>query len=120
MQFRRWFNPDHPQTLQGATGLFYLNALIYLVDLLGGGAVALVISIFGFLASAYSGLALANDSKRGYQGAIGVAAVLTAATIVALVTGGGVGVLINLVFDVALLALLVHPQSRDYASTFFE
>ena len=119
METRRWTNPSQPQTLQIAVFLLYANAVLGL--LLGNvlnvwGALIGVLSLAGFAAG---GFGIANEKKWGYQLAVAVACA-EALTIVYLIFDGRVGgATISLMFSVALVALLLHPQSRDYQRIWF-
>ena len=122
METKRWFNPSQPQTLQIAVWLLYFNAVgglllgsIYLSlgPLFGLGA------LVGCAAAAFG---IANEKRWGYL--LGVAmAVLQVLLIVGLVGPTGIfqGVaLISFLFAVALVALLLHPMSRDYQRIWFK
>jgi len=120
METRRWTNPTQPQTLQIAVFLLYANAVFGL--LLGN-----VLSIWGQLIGlaalvgfAAGGFGIANERRWGYKLALGVAAAecLTLLRIIFDFDGGG-SFFISLMFSVALVALLLHPQSRDYQKIWF-
>jgi len=121
METRRWTNPSQPQTLQIAVFLLYANAVLSL--LLGN-----ILFAYGFLigfgsvvAFGAGGFGIANERKWGYTLAVAVS-ILSVVALVALVglldvlRGGAV---ITLMFDIALVALLLHPQSRDYQRIWF-
>ncbi len=112
---RKWFGTDQPQTLQIAVALLYWNALLSLIfGLLAGGfgRTALVLVV----ADVASGFGVANERKWGYYLAL-VAALLPLALLVAgLYAFGG---LLNLLFQIALIALLLHPMSRTYFKIWF-
>ena len=113
---QRFFDQSQPQTLQIATILLYLNAAFLVLGLA-------FFSPFGLLFLAgYGGGAfgMANGKKWGYGLAIG-AAVLR---LVFLFSGSSIDTVIRaqtieLMFSVALLALLLHPQSREYQKIWF-
>jgi hypothetical protein len=108
----RWFDPHQPQTLQIATMLLYLNGVIGLV--FGGFASAL-----GFLVLAASiggAFGMANSKKWGYVLAV-VAAIMPLVFTIA--NGLGGADVINLMFEIALVALLLHPMSRNYQKIWF-
>jgi hypothetical protein len=116
METRRWVNPSQPQTLQVAVFLLYFNAAF--TAIFGG-----LFSVFGLViivGSAAAGFGIANEQKWGYG--VGVAmAFLPFAFLALSVLGGSGGVsIINLMFDIALVALLLHPQSRDYQRIWFK
>ena len=113
----RWINQSQPQTLYGATILCYIDAVF---GLLFGG----FFTIFGLLiliGLGAGGFGIANEKKWGYAVAVG-AAVLQVAMLF-LVFGTSVftsTVVISLLFDAALVALLVHPMSREYQRIWFK
>jgi hypothetical protein len=112
MAIRQWTNPSQPQTLQIAVFLLYLNAVLTL--LFGGFA-----SLYGIMIVAggvAGGLGIAQEKRWGYGVALAVALV----PFVYLISFGLGGVsLLNLLFDIALVALLLHPQSREYQRIWF-
>ena len=119
MQQRRYLNPSQPQTLQIAVMLLYLNAAFGILTILLIGALWWVIGIM--VGQAAAGYGIANERKWGYY--LGVA---MAALPFALRTYyGGIGNVlgadaITLLFEIALIALLLHPQSRDYQRIWFK
>lgn len=114
---QKFFDPSQPQTLQIATFLLYLDAVILLLT--GGFA-----SQFGFLLAAGSAggaYGMANSKKWGYGLSVGVAILGLA---LPLLLGRSVGSMIRydsvqLLLAVALVALLVHPRSREYQRIWF-
>lgn len=115
---RRWFNQSQPQTLQMAVMLLYINAAFLVL----GGAVFNLLGlalVAGLGAGAYG---IANEQKWGYQAAVGAALInLTLPLAVWGLDGvlDNFGLLLSLVFDIALVALLLHPQSREYQKIWF-
>src|SRR3954453_4533913 len=116
MEQRRWVNQTQPQTLQIAVLLLYFNGII---NLIFGG---LSIPIWGpviIIGSVAAGYGIANERKWGYILGVAMAFlpfVLTIAYRGSFLSGG----VINLLFEVALVALLLHPQSRDYQRIWFK
>jgi hypothetical protein len=121
---RRWVDPSQPQTLQFACWLLYANAIVGF--LLGGSAfleAGPFIGLAGLAGCVAAGYGIANEKRWGY-----VLAVILAGLEVLLyvVAAGGIvdaissAVLIPLAFAVALFALLLHPQSRDYQRIWFK
>ena len=126
----------HPQTLQIATWLLYLDGFFALVDLLDGGgemyylrfryAGGLFIGLVIVALYALGGLYMANERRLGYR--LSVAAAISPFPINFIVysdLGGslryrlfGTG-LISFAFNVALLALLLHPQSKEHQRVWF-
>ncbi len=114
MATHKWLDRTQPQTLQIATMIMYINAVF---DLIGGVAFLLFpIGVVMTLGSVAAGLGIANEKKVGYW--LGVAIALLPLVLIA--TGRLGATLISLLFEVALVALLVHPQSRGYQKTWFK
>jgi hypothetical protein len=120
MEQRRWVNPSQPQTLYTATFLLYLNAAFGLLFGAFVSAIGILI-VIGEVAAAYG---IANERRWGYL--LGVAmAGLALLPFVLLAVDDGLTellqpvVLLNMIFPVALFALLVHPMSRDYQKVWF-
>ncbi len=113
MNQRRFINQYQPQTLVSATVLCYIHAVFLL---LSGSLLGLVFAV----ALGYGGYGIANEKKWGYTLAVAGAALFVG--FVLLVEGSDVltfPLIINFMFDVALVALLLHPQSRDYQKIWF-
>ena len=142
INWRKWFDRMQPQTLQIAAMLLYLNgffALISVIDktdylghLRGRFSFGLVIGLVVVALHALSGIFMANDLKLGYKFAI-VAAfspfVLRYWAFSDLerissfkfsfydkLTGGST---LSLIFEVALCALILHPQSRNHQKIWY-
>ncbi|HEX6476348.1 MAG TPA: hypothetical protein VF005_03675 [Acidimicrobiales bacterium] len=122
MERRRWLNPTQPQTLQIGVMLLYLNAALGLLSLIIGGAAGLfgIAIIAAEILGAYG---IANERKWGYIVGL-VAAVLPLALVILAVVAGVASVLglgiIGVLFQIALVALLLHPQSREYQRIWFK
>lgn len=111
---RRWLDPSQPQTLQGAVLLCYLTAAFGLLALLLGQVIDVVPVLLGV-----GGFGVANEKRWGYVLAVVLAVLNVIVGIAAVATGSGIN-LINLLFDVVLVALLLHPQSRQYQRIWFK
>ena len=114
MNERRFLNRSQPQTLYMAVILCYLDVVFNLL----GAPSGLILIGFVLAVGAYG---IANEQKWGYSLAV-VASVIQvlllfsyfgAATLTAL------NPLIDLIFYGALVALLLHPMSRDYQRIWF-
>ena len=109
---RQWTNPSQPQTLQIAVFLLYINA-VFAVLFGGLGSIYGLMIIAGGVAG---GFGIAQEKRWGYG--LGLAVPLLPFVIIiagkALITG-----VIGLMFDIALVALLLHPQSREYQRIWF-
>jgi hypothetical protein len=116
----RWFNPSQPQTLQSAVFLCYLSAVFGL--LFGVVASSQLMMLFIIVGLAAGGFGIANEKRWGYV--LAVAAASLQVLMMVLIFGSRVisdiNLLISFVFDVALVALLVHPMSRDYQRIWFK
>ena len=117
MNNNRWFNQSLPQTLQIGVLLLYFNAVITLLNgaVLGIG----LLLIIGFVAGGYG---IANEKKWGYF--VGLASGVVQVLLLVGFFGlgrifGDIGLLLDFMFDVALVALLAHPMSRDYQRIWF-
>jgi hypothetical protein len=108
---RRWFPVHQPQTLQIAALLLYWNAFLGVASgLLVGGAGRYALALGA--AEAAGAFGIANERRWGYAVAL-LAAIIPLVLLVVVAGFLGAGIL-YLLFQIALVALLVHPQSRDY------
>lgn len=123
MENRRWFNNTQPQTLQIAVILLYINAAFTLI--FGGIGSLLYLPLLVVLVGQVVGaFGIANERKWGYYLAVAVAIAPIAYEAYLLLRYGvstalGAGVL-TIIFQVALIALLLHRQSRDYQRIWFK
>jgi hypothetical protein len=114
----RFFNPAQPQTMQIAVILLYIDAVLLLIQ---GGLLAPLYAVL-ILTMAGGAFGIANEKKWGY--ALGL---FGAGFNLALPFFFGITITdylkydpIGLMFSVALVALLVHPMSRDYQRIWFK
>ncbi|MGH8920864.1 MAG: hypothetical protein ACRDZY_05550 [Acidimicrobiales bacterium] len=116
MATNRWLDRTQPQTLQNATILSYIQAVIGLI----GGELGLFfpLGLVLIVGGGVGGWGIANEKKWAYWLALAVAAIGVLLNLVSLFAGS-IGALINLLFWGALVGLLVHPQSREYRKTWF-
>ena len=117
----KWLDRSHPQTLYIATILLYVNAVFWLLDMLMGDLFAGVLAVAAVLA----GIGLANEKKPGYWLALAVAGLNLLFLLFAIFVLGGsaftsISLVINVLFAVALMALLLHPMTRNYARIWFK
>jgi len=118
MPANRWIDTTQPQTLLIATVLLYLNAAFSLLALLTGGT-----SIFAFLVivgGVGAGYGIANEKKWGYALGIATAILPFVLNLIFFHNPFAATDLITLMFEVALVALLLHPQSREYERIWFK
>ena len=116
---RRFTNQSQPQTLQIAVFLLYAEAAFAAFFMLLG-----VVDPFYALPVAAGGVGagfgIANEKRWGYRLGVVVAFLPFILRVIfygadALLATG----LINLMFEIALVALLLHPQSREYQRIWF-
>lgn len=130
---RKWFDRMQPQTLQIATWLLYINGFFAIVGFLGQedwiglarvtkGGLGIVAGLAVIGCFILGGFLMANDRRLGYRLALVGAFspfllrlwVLSGVEFVSTfdkITGSNT---ISFIFDVALCALLIHPQSREH------
>jgi hypothetical protein len=119
MERRRFINPAQPQTLVIAVYLLYFNAGFLLFALLVEGAfplIGLALVVGGFIA-AYG---ISNEFKWAYLLGIAMAVLPFAWRFYDTGNPFDTPSLLNLMFEIALVALLLHPQSRDYQRIWFK
>ena len=118
MQTRRWVDPSQPQTLQIAVFLLYAQAAVLLLF----GAFLNPFGIILIAAGIGAGYGIANEQKWGYSVAVG-ASIFQILLLFALAGSSAftdLGPLLDLIFYGALVALLLHPMSRDYQRIWFK
>lgn len=115
---RRFFNPSQPQTLQIGVLLLYINGGFKLL----GGWVFFLPGLVLIAALVAGGYGIANEQKWGYQVGVGAAAVNLVLPLALAGTGAALEsafFLLGVIFDIALVALLLHPESREYQKIWF-
>ena len=105
MNEHRFLNSSQPQTLYMGVILGYIQAFFNLITFY-----PLLILI-----------GIANEKKWGYALAVGasILQVLLVFSFYGSSTFTNVFALLNFLFDAALVALLLHPMSRDYQRIWF-
>jgi hypothetical protein len=140
METRRWINQSQPQTLYIAVFLLYMNAAFTLLFGLNDApylfaylkltdsvsfaenleSLTRVVVVAGGVAAGYG---IANERKWGYRLGVAIAA-LPLVVLLYVCVSEQVSPLdfeiITLMFNVAVFALLVHPQSREYQRIWFK
>jgi hypothetical protein len=109
---QRFYDPSQPQTLQIATILLYLQGFFSLLSPFGFGLPFAVI----YAAGAYG---IANGKKWGYLLALVVAILRLVLLLIGQTMTSALNDPIGLMFGIALVALLLHPQSREYQKIWF-
>ena len=115
----KFLNQFQPQTLVMGTLLCYIDAVFGL--LFGVIATSVLLQLLTIFGLGLGGFGIANEKKWGYGVAVGAAILQLVMLLV--VFGADVltfPVLITLVFDAALVALLLHRESRDYQRIWFK
>jgi hypothetical protein len=124
METGRWTNNSQPQTLQIAVFLLYFTAFFGALSLFsnlrhGFWGILLALTVPGSVLAARG---IASERKWGYQLGVAMAIfpfifrVLSTRNVNALLGTD----LINLMFEIALVALLLHTQSREYQRIWFK
>jgi hypothetical protein len=116
MNAKRWLDTTQPQTLVMATILLYLSAG---EELLLGGGLFNPIWLLIAVAQVGGGYGISNEKKWGY----GLGIIAAFAPLIFTLTQGNPlagGGIITLIFEIALIALLLHPQSREYQRIWFK
>jgi hypothetical protein len=111
----RFINRSQPQTLYMAVILCYLDVIFNLLT----GHAALILVGFVLGVAAYG---IANEQKWGYSVAVG-ASILQVVLLFGVYradTFTELSALLDLIFYGALVALLLHPMSRDYQRIWFK
>jgi len=122
----RWLNQSQPQTLMIATWLLYANAAFAVLDILRQPALISADVVFAayFLIRIAGGIlggrGIANERRFGYY--LGLAAAIAPFGLSLYLYGNPLvgGDIITLAFEVALVALLLHPMSRQYQKIWFK
>ena len=142
VQTRRWVNQSQPQTLLFATYLLYFGAVIAVLASFSsafsahtglGYAVANSLEsaqriedisiLFVAAGGAYAAYQIAQEKKFGWYLGIVVAAIPLVAKTIALLRGRldiADLITVSTMFDIALMVLIVHDQSRNYVRIWFK
>jgi hypothetical protein len=123
MERRRWLNQGQPQTLIIACFLLYINAAFALLSLLSTSFTGVrTADLAAVTAGVFGAFGIANERRWGYYLAVAVAFVpfVYRAALNSNHNPFGGGDLITLMFEIALVALLLHTQSRHYQKVWFK
>ncbi|HLN06962.1 MAG TPA: hypothetical protein VK217_11830 [Acidimicrobiales bacterium] len=114
-----WFNSHQPQTLQIAVILLYFNGILGVLGGMVTGGLGRISAGFA-IGELAAGFGIANERKWGYWLGVVMAFVPFAFTAFLLYRYHVFAVnAISLVFEIALVVLLLHPMSRDYRKIWF-
>jgi len=130
---RKWFDRMQPQTMQIATWLLYLNGFFALIGFMDKsdwtgiariekGALGSLVGLAAVASFIAGGYLMANDRRIGYRLALVAAFSPFILRIWILWSYPGWGAIdkitgndtIGFIFEAALCALLLHPQSREH------
>ena len=118
----KFFDQTQPPTLQIAVMLFYFFPAFDIIAFALFRTFNPILFIFEMI-GAVCAFGIANEKRIGYLGAIAIALLRLVAFIgLSLLWGESIlsfNGIIALMFDIALIALLVHPQSREYQKIWF-
>ena len=118
MASRRFLNPAQPQTLVIAVYLLYLHGVFLMFDLLRLGIFP-ILYVASAIGAGIAGYGIANERKWAYG--LGVAMAVFPFALRFFYSGNPLSSnLLSLMFEIALVALLLHPQSRDYQRIWFK
>jgi len=128
INWKKWFDRMQPQTLQIATWLLYINGFFALANFMDSQmeigyirrvyAFGLVYGLVVIAAHVLGGLLMANDLKIGYKIAL-VAAFSPFVSNLIVYQSLIAHSFLNAAFDIALIALLLHTQSRAHQKVWF-
>jgi hypothetical protein len=128
INWKKWFDRMQPQTLQIATWLLYINGFFALSNFVDSrmevgyirrfytfgfvyGLVVIAVHVLG-------GLLMANERKIGYKLAVVAAFTPFVSNLIVYRSLFAISFL-NAIFDIALIALLLHTQSRAHQKVWF-
>jgi hypothetical protein len=115
----KFINQYQPQSLVNGTILCYVSAGFGL--LFGVIATSVILALVTIAGLAAGGFGIANEKKWGYGVAV-VAAILQFGMLIAVAGSEVLGfpLILSLGFDAVLVALLLHPESREYQRIWFK
>ena len=117
METRVWVNPRQPQTLYIAQLLMYFQGGFSLVFAMLGARSLTIYSLVIAVGKVMAAFGIANERRWAYKLGVVVAAIPLVLVVLLAVTdtlGWLWADVIGLMFNIALLALLLHPMSRNY------
>ncbi len=112
-----WVNPRQPQTLYIAQLLLYFQGGFALVLGLIGGRLLSVYALAIAVGKVTAAFGIANERRWGYRLGVAIAALPLVLRVLLALTDTLRWLwadVIDLLFDVALAALLLHPMSRSF------
>ncbi len=119
MSANRWLDRTQPQTLYIAVILLYINAAFSVLALLSASGIDALLGLVIAAGGVGAGFGIANEKKWGYALGVAMAALPFVLQLIFFHNPFATN-LINLMFEIALLALLLHRQSREYQRIWFK
>jgi predicted membrane protein len=117
----QWFDRNQPQTLQYGVIMLYVNAVFLLIfGIIGITSLYLLIGLALVVCLVAGALGIANERKWGYVVGVAGAFALLAYTLFIIIYFSVNTYVLNLIFDIAVVCLLLHPQSQDYRRIWFK
>lgn len=117
METRRWINHSLPQTLGNAVLLLYISGAF---DFLFGAGFPLLFNLVIVGGKVAGGYGIANEQKWGYQVAVAAAVAPFVFRFIFYGLDAVFGInILSLMFEVVLVALLLHPDSRNHQRIWF-
>lgn len=135
---RRWFDRMWPQTLAIAVWLLYIDGVFNLLAFLDKrdiwgmwrveGGLGVIVALAALVSYGLGGFLMANGKMLGWYCALAAAAapwvlriwwkvgVWSEVSLEWVIVGGSY---VNLMFEAALLALLLHPMTRGHVRSWF-
>ena len=114
---RKWIDQSQPQTLQAAVLFSYINAALAFLTLIVTGVGPGVLLI----AAGIGANGIANEKRWGYRLSVGAAILYLFFSLALFVwISFSFYTVLNLRFAGVLVALLLHPQSREYEKIWFK
>lgn len=114
MNDRKFVNQFQPQTLVIATVLLYINAVFDFITFWPPFMIAAVLMAAG-------GYGIANEKRWAYSLALAISVIRVAVLLIfARSDVLEFPLILTLMFDVALVALLLHQESREYQRIWFK
>jgi hypothetical protein len=114
MPANRWLDRTQPQTLYIAVLLLYINGVFELI--FGGFNILSIALAAGQIGAGYG---IANEKRWGYV--LGIAMAFLPFVLQLLILHNPFATnIITLMFEIALVCLLLHRQSREYQRIWFK
>lgn len=125
-----FINKSHPQTVLYASILSYMTGVFGLLEYLGYSSSVGIIGGAASVSLLYSGYMIANGKKISIPIAIGASVIIILLPLIVTILGGhsissaisimlNINYLISVIFNIALLVLLTHKETKSYTKIWF-